>query len=182
MKITSATNKHIKRIIEIADQTLGQNYMNPNLSNKLHEDTSFIRVALINGKDVVGFCYSYITTGEQMAEAFSSNKNSKATSSSHVGVIKTIAINPQNMKQGIATALIKDSINVMQLMQVKIIICTAWKREHGPHLNGLLLQQGFQVIDEIPNYWKADSLKAKYDCPICGNPCCCKAVIYLREE
>jgi hypothetical protein len=37
----------------------------------------------------------------------------------------------------------------------------------------------FEFRIELPNYWKEDSIKENFTCPVCGNPpCLCSAVIY----
>lgn len=177
-KIVDSNKKHISKITKIADEELGKSYLDIN-SFKFGK-SCFLRVAKQKNETVLGFCISSITSKLIMELQLGLKLTSK-NSTSTIGLIKTLAVNKEYQNIGIGFNLVADAITNFKKQQIKTIICLAWKSKNGVNIAGIMQQHQFKILKEIPNYWEKESIKHKFNCPECGYPCNCSALIYLKN-
>lgn len=91
--------------------------------------------------------------------------------------ISSVVVSEGQRGKGIATALIEDVL--LEHPQEKVYIY-AWRKGGVLLLQPVLNRLGFQMKEEKPKYWYRDSVERAYNCPECGNPCYCSAVIYEK--
>jgi ribosomal protein S18 acetylase RimI-like enzyme len=99
---------------------------------------------------------------------------------SKIGIIHSMAILPRFTGKGIGLALMVERMKWFD-QSCEAVICMCWEESNGA-MAKLLIRNGFQHILRIPEYWKADSLSAPFNCASCGSPpCLCSASIYVKQ-
>lgn len=92
--------------------------------------------------------------------------------------VDSITVDENERGKGIASMLIEDVIlNYGHLR----IYSYAWKMKNGEvNLKVVLDRLGFRFVEEIENMWYDESIKTGFNCPSCGNPCTCSALVYEK--
>ena len=98
-----------------------------------------------------------------------------------VSYLKSLAVSPKNQGLGGATALVRALIDWSSELSATMVFAIGWKDHNGCHIQGVLEGLEFEVRGEIENFWHADSEEQGYDCPTCGQPCTCSAVLFSRS-
>lgn len=180
-KITLATKSSVPRILAIAENQLGKDYIS---EASLDFDKNIILKAQIEN-ETVGFSISKLIDKEEFKNEFNKvagMKNRVINSIDKIGVIRTIAVSLDFQRRGIGNKLLKESLLLLSQRGAEIIIIVGWKSCKGTKIHSLAQLNNFRIIGEIKNYWYEDSQSKMYGCPVCGEPPCeCSAVIYSRE-
>jgi N-acetylglutamate synthase-like GNAT family acetyltransferase len=124
--------------------------------------------------EVVGF-FVFKVIEERAADYLNTDSSTKILE------VKSIAVYPAFQGQGIGSIIFSEVPNIAKEVGVQNCYCVAWKRKDKVAMHNIHINAGFTVLHEIENYWKKDSIEKDYDCPECGNPCSCSAVIYHKQ-
>lgn len=186
-KIDMATDSDLPHILSISSDTLGEGYVESLLEK--NENTgkkgTLLIVARV-GRDTVGYCFAYrvqqsdwntIIKGRDVRLPIDVRH---ALEAGHLGIIQTLAVHPDFQGCGIGSALLNEAIDRLMNRGLKRFISLAWKSSSGINIKSLLERSGFKPIVEIEEFWTDDSLKSGFECPECGHPCKCAAVLYKR--
>ena len=179
--IMDALENDIPNIVDISDKELGKDYLNDDdIKSLFNNSDSIFRIVKSTSGEIVGFSYSYYATTDIVKKRTRIAKLPKSFEySSNIGVLKTFAVKSKCKNSGIGTALVVDATTKMKEQNICSVITIAWKSNHGINIAGIMKNNDFLRYNEIPNYWKEDSLKEGYCCPTCGlPPCACSAVIF----
>ena len=182
--LRSLLEKDFSKIVAISEQQLGRDYLNvTDLEKSLSQpDIYFTRVIEHQSRGIMGFSLSKIMSGSSIKEYIhlTENEYPKALMcAKNIGLLGIIAVENEFQGRGLGTALIKDTIKEFSKREINTIWSTAWRSSKGVNIGGILGKSGFQILKEIPDYWKEDSIKRGYHCPDCGPPPCkCSAVVY----
>lgn len=135
----------------------------------------------------IGFCICELDSQENVKKLIKAsadlNRLLSALPINEIGFIQTIAVSSKAQRLGVGGRLMDAAISYLHESGRRHILMTAWESIKGIHIEKLALKNGFVELSTIPEFWKADSIKFKWDCPDCGNPnppCICSAVIYKR--
>lgn len=182
ISITDAAESDIPHIIDISDTELGKDYLNDeDLKGFFAASDCILRVAKKGGKEIVGFSFSYYAPPEAIGEKMRwENMPKKFQYSTRIGVLKTVAVRSKHKGMGIGNSLVVDAQSELGKKGVPSILTVAWKSDLGINISGIMSKNGFVPNCEIEAYWRKDSIVSGYDCPVCGNPCHCSAVIYVK--
>ncbi len=179
------SDRYVTSIVSIADKQIGQDYISSELIGKCMADPENFIGKLAFDKEirkVVGFSISYRVDQSQLHELIKVDHKHiprMLTYARSLGVIKSIAVDDESKGQGIGTLLIEETMHTFKKRGIHTAFTVAWKSRLGTNLHGVLSQLNFEQLIELPNYWKEDSIKENFTCPVCGNPpCLCSAVIY----
>lgn len=94
------------------------------------------------------------------------------------GFLGSVVVDARYRRCGVATSLIREALRRLRASGVENLYGFAWKRPDGScPSRGLLESLGLEAAAEIPNFWKSESEVKGYDCPVCGNPCVCSAIV-----
>lgn len=93
-------------------------------------------------------------------------------------VIDTIFTVDGFRKQGLASKLLTQVINTVN----NNIVVISWKNNTSAQSFNIFKQHNFEEILLVPEFWKEDSIKYKYECPVCGNPCTCGAIFLFFKK
>lgn len=145
------------KVLSIADGQLGEGYLRGVL--KLAAD-NFLWVAEIKeSKEIIGFVFVIL-------------EDTKS-------IIKSIAVQNDYQGRGVGTGLISVVLESIRdkVDQFEVV---AWERSdtHNIPLEVLLSRVGFEKSERRAEHWYEDSIRRGYQCPACGHPCKCDAVIF----
>jgi len=180
IKIDKVDKEHMSAILHIADKQLGQDYIN---SDDFIQD-DFIKLQASIYNKIVGFITAKELNIEELYKKIPNlkEKNLKQLSiTNKINYIGSVATDSIYEGRGVATALYNQVFKELN-KDNNIILMTGWKSKKGINIDGIAKRLGFVKILEVKEYWKEDSIKNKYDCPICKNPCLCSAIIYLKHN
>jgi len=165
-------SQYSDQVLDIANVQFGKGYIS--VSEWDEQDRPMLVAVL--GDHVLGFCSADIVSNEDLPHA----ELTSILVDDQVGWIKSLAVNPDNMYQGIGTALLEASIALLEMKGIHQLFTEAWRDEGGIRIERMILKNGFIRLAEKENYWYKDSIQRDYKCVACGQPCCCSAVIYYR--
>ncbi len=182
MKLIHETDPdEIKEIQNIADSAFGKDYFNLHSILEENNNNAFIHVAKSN--EITGFIYYTVLYRNELDTITTQSFPLKNALQEEIyGLIKTEAVSPKHQKQGIGMKLFQEAISHLHKINIKVIYTVIWKQSPNIQaLEKLLMKNDFHLLLEITDYWKEDSLQKKYDCPVCGNPCHCTALIFRNK-
>lgn len=178
-EIVKASQNAATRIVEIAGDQLGKDYLS---IENLDFDKNVILKALVNS-ETVGFSINSTLNVQEFRNEFPNLINilqATLDQSKTVGIIRTIAVDKEYQKRGLGNALLTNSVSEL-MKNSDFIMMVAWKSDIKVNIQALAETHGFRKVKEIPNYWNVESKKKKYSCPICGEPPCqCSAVVFTK--
>lgn len=180
--ITKIKTNQIPNVISIAEKQLGEAYIS--IDDLKNEDNIAI-VASVDGK-IVGFCVGkveLITDIYKRIPQLAEKKLQQFEVIKSVGLIASMATDPDFTGRGIGDKLLGDCIEKLKNSGSKTLLMNGWKSENGIHIGSLAKKYGFKEILEIKNFWYEDSKIHRYKCPSCGEPPCkCGAVIFVNHS
>ena len=182
--IRKATIEDFSSIIKIANTQLGKNYLTKKILKKIINKTpnDELLVAIHNSTgNVISFCLYKIISYKEVINLTNNHPIHNMMFINKIGYLATIATKSNFTCLGIATALIKKSIENMKSQGIDHFICTAWKHDNIINIESILKKTGFNKEVDIPNYWYESSKREGYMCPHCGNPCTCNCIIYTKS-
>jgi transcriptional regulator with XRE-family HTH domain/ribosomal protein S18 acetylase RimI-like enzyme len=187
LKILDFKNKHISQVLDICDSELGKDYLSyEDLRKTIKCEEYICKVAInTNTNDVIGFCICVLTDLDGLLNTISwpENKIPKVIEySEKIGVIKTVAVYNKYQGYGIGKKIIEKCYDVLLDKGIDSACSIAWKNGDVTNVGGILNSLGFREFTSKENYWKEDSEEKGYNCPICGNPCNCTGVIYIKTK
>jgi len=188
IEIKDLNTSQIPYVINISDCELGEQYISKRALTHLIKEkgTAITRVALFDN-EVSGFAIAYILNFKQLHNILKNNIDQLPKEYRDInlqfGYIKSIIVQKGKQNIGIGKMLCNDLINELNKSGANAFIVTAWKKKGEIPANKILQQSGLNVLCEIPEFWKDESISIKYKCPICGNPPCqCSAVIFGKID
>lgn len=172
--------KNLSAILHISDLQLGQDYINP--EEFLDEDLIKFQASVDN--KIVGFITAKHLSIEDLYEKMPKLKNRKFKQfdvTQKIGYIGSVATSPNYENMGVASELFKFALKEL-LKTNNMVLMTGWKSKLGTNIESIAIKYGFEEIIELKEYWKEDSIKYNYTCPVCSNPCECSAVMYVKHN
>lgn len=168
-------NEYLKQVDAIANHQFGKHY----ISAVDWDDEDRIMLVAVRGAEVLGFCtamvleYKDLTLSELYA-VFTDRP---------VGMIKSLAVRPDEMNRGIGSKLFEASLAWLGGRGVSQFYTEAWRDEEGGvRVEKIVLKNNFTKLIEKEDYWYKESLERDYQCSVCGQPCRCNAVVYYRRS
>lgn len=176
-------SKYSSQILRISDNELGKDYFDiKDLDFFMDKNkTSFCKIAILDDK-VVGFAMSIVLSLEELIKYLKLEKKDLPKfiiASDKICVIKTVSVDSNYQGMGIGHKLIDTLINSCKESGIRDFASVAWKSKKSTNIKGLLESFNFKAYKEINDYWTEDSINEGFDCPVCGNPCHCSAVMYF---
>lgn len=170
-------------ITRIADAQLGKDYITETfLKEILDEDQSTFCIVTEdqNSKRVVGFSICKQIDYAELKKTCKGNEIRELRFVQKIGYVKTVAVDENFKNLGLASMLIEECLSKLKSNGSEAYFATAWKHAGIINIASIMDRCGFRKMLEIPNYWYESSIKEKFNCPQCGNPCHCSCVIYIK--
>jgi ribosomal protein S18 acetylase RimI-like enzyme len=173
----------IEEALKICNIELGNHYLTTTyISQLLKNENAFLKCVINDQSEIIGFGICTILSSEEFKNSLHSSQfrelPENIKNASRLGITNTIAIKEEYKGKGIGTLIFNQFLAFFELKKIDIITAFAWKSKDGFNMEGIFKKHNFPILKTIQNYWKEDSIENKYDCPSCGNPCICSAVIY----
>lgn len=178
------TEQDWSEVYEIANAQLGRDYISIDTLRLCQDKDSSLKCFVAKDKKTKSvLAFSIIDTIDynQLMEITKNRKIVELMFCNQIGYIKSVAVSPKFKGHGISYKLINYCIEYFKKKGITKLVSTAWKHAGIINIKSLLEKQGFSIKTEIPDYWYEDSIKNKFDCPQCGNPCHCTSVIYIKR-
>lgn len=165
------------QVIAIANSQLGKGYLLlGDLDNYIENNKHSVLVEFA-GDEVKGFCLVSVLS---FAEA--ANKLRKSVNIDEpIGYISMVATLEKHKREGIASKLVEAGVEFLKGKSCKSLVIVTWKSPISNAMQNLVEKLKFQREFKVDNYWYMSSLQEGYECPECGNPCRCSAIIYKKN-
>lgn len=183
VSIVNYERAYASQILRISDNELGKDYFSIQDLDFFTDNNalSFCKIAKVDNK-VVGFAMSVVLSQDELIKYLKIEKKDLPkfiAASDNTCVIKTVSVDSNFQGMGIGYKLVKSLIEDCKANNIKDFASVAWKSGETTNIKGILETFDFKAYKEIGNYWTEDSIKEGFQCPSCGNPCHCSAVIYF---
>lgn len=168
-------------ILRIGDDQLGDGYVDEDLIRNLAENQSALCFVAEEHGRVVGFALGQLQSVEEATAVIKAPMPRHLSFAGQVAVLKTVAVARHLHGRGIGSQLALNCLEEFQAHGIGVVYSVAWKSSAGVNIAGVLERLDFDVVAEVSNYWREESLEVGFKCPICGEPpCACSAVIYSK--
>lgn len=186
IRIEPMQEKHSKEVLSVSIATMGKSFMTENdieeyfkRSYKNKKKNSL--VALIND-DVIGFSFAYAPgrwnsefikvpcTIDELHDADFTNVFTHAC-----GYFKLFALYPEYHKNGIGMMLGNESKQIAREQGAVALLSHGWLESPGYSATRALMKLGGKFKKYCQLAWYEDSLRHRWHCVRCGNPCVCNA-------
>jgi len=170
-------------VMEIADKQLGVGYVGRQYLLDILAEKGDRQCRVAHDREtghVIGFCIYSIIDRAMLSEILKGKEVNTLAFHDQVGYLATIAIDDNYQGNGIACKFSELVDKEMRAINVEAIVSTAWKHNGIVNIGGVLERSGYRKKAELVNYWYADSIEKRYQCPKCGNPCNCTCVVYEK--
>jgi len=172
--------------LEVSKKVLGSDYLGEeDFLETFNSASVFCKTATYNGQ-FAGFAICQIFGPDKIDEVLHlpvSSERGMFLSKERFGLFDSVAVRKDHQGLGIGTELSDACLREFMLRGVDIICAMAWKSVDGTvNIEGILRRMGMSSSLEIPGYWNqmVDS-PGGHDCPVCGRPCRCSAVLYYKD-
>lgn len=95
-------------------------------------------------------------------------------------VLDLAAVSPDARGRGLYTALLADRLAWGAAQGAAHALAFGWTPPDGCHIAPAMIHAGFVGHAPIPRFFHDASLGNGSNCPVCGNPCLCAAVVFTR--
>lgn len=167
-----------QEVLSIANQELGAGYFNSVLNLlKPYPSTSY---CIFDGQKLIGFILSYQCRFGQFIDDTQSTIPINLSYESKILVVKTMVIQAGYQRKGYGTQLLQYLIDAIEGNEVGAMLAVGWKSDECVNIQHMMDTFKFSELCELPEFWKVDSIKYGFQCPTCGHPCKCSAIIYSK--
>jgi Predicted acetyltransferase len=179
--------ENIPATLNIASSELGSDYLTEtDFLETLNTDDSFCMLSTHNGV-VSGFSICKIFGPEKIDEMLAlpdCDEKSILMKFKTIGLIDSVAVAHEMKGKGIGGELLDACYKELVSRGAKVICAMAWKGVNGiTNIEGILVRLGMLPHVEIKGYWNRFVPSPEgHACPICGRPCKCSAVLYLKKS
>jgi GNAT superfamily N-acetyltransferase len=171
--IQSFEISQLPEILAMADDGLGKNYLR---EDDFMGPESQVLVACLNN-DPVGFLLCRITPSPA---DYIANLPEYLCLETATVILKSLVVKRTFRNKGIGKALIGYAVETFQNTH-HLFLTEVWKGPGKPNTEDVIRSFNFLPVQQRPKHWYYDSLNRGYECPVCGNPCECSAVLFVKE-
>ncbi|HJS85600.1 MAG TPA: GNAT family N-acetyltransferase [Acetobacteraceae bacterium] len=172
-------------LYEVAAQTFGADFLQT--TEKVDEDTRILAAQEPSTGGIIGFVTAR-KLGKKMVSSILKTKEpftgphdiTVCDDVGAVGVIQSIAVDPEFQGRGIGTKLLAQSEKIISAEACSVAIVPAWKYDDTVNIHGILSKAGYKEWIEIKQYWKEDCDKSAFVCPQRTVGCMCSVVFYRK--
>ena len=180
-------SEYIFSSLKLASIELGSDYLTEkDFLDVLNTDDGFCKVSVQN-KIVSGFSICRIFGPDRIDEMLAlpdCDERDVLMGFNTIGLLDSVAVAHEMKEKGIGSELIDACCKELVSRGAKVICAMAWKDVNGiANIERILVRTGMLPHMEIKGYWNRFVPSPEgHDCPICGRPCKCSAVLYLKKS
>lgn len=189
IKVRRASAKHARSVAVLLGEALGERYIELEALRALIEDERTGTCFLAENeprRDLVGAATVSLLTTQELERHLPQGQEEIAEQlrflrfHERVSILGAVAVEQEARRRGVATRLIEEATRWAARSGATSILSFGWKADGRAELAGVLNGQGFETVREVAGFWTEDSKERGYDCPRCGHPCTCSAVIFAK--
>lgn len=170
-------------MVELGDGRFGENYTNEDKMQKYAENENNICKLAIEAKEdkLIGFFLMHGTTISGLAKEFKLKIDEIKNfigDNEKICIAKSLALQKNSEKGGIATELVKESLEKAKRMGFYSSWSPLWIRKNGSiPAKHVIERNGYLFYKNVHMLWVDDG---NYRCVDCDGPCRCDAAIYYK--
>jgi GNAT superfamily N-acetyltransferase len=190
-KVTPLDTSSIDAHITLLNNLLGEGFISHSELLDFIGDSNKVvfRITNVdNPKEALGIATGIIINSR---ESFNSLVNGFEPEFTHIAneisdinkvlIIKSVAVSEEHAGNGFGTKLVQAIFKWAENKAPKSAISLGWEDGNGCHIEKVLQRNEMSRIATRENFWLEDSITRQYNCPSCGNPCRCSAVLFYRS-
>lgn len=172
MTLQYLNEAHLPDVLAIADSRFGSGYIT---RDELMDGRAIVLVG-VERDIVIGFVLFYLMEGSNFpVELYGTFPHG-----GRALYVKSIAIDKCFERNGYATALLQMVVNIARRQNAICCYAYLWVAGDRVPAGAVFDALSFKRVWEIPDFWFQSSLKKPFECPICGHPCRCTALLVCR--
>lgn len=160
---------------DFTDLTIGENYYSSSELSEIFERSrlrdQMCTLLLCEGQDIRGIRITYPPTKWTHGKGDGLSPEHWPYGLNDTAYFQSLFVAKELTGQGYGRQLSIKSIEILQALGAKGIVCHSWRESPNGSSGRYLRALGFQLIKQHPLYWN----KVNYTCTRCGNPCLCTA-------
>jgi ribosomal protein S18 acetylase RimI-like enzyme len=178
--------RQVPGVLEISLRELGSDYLSEDDFIEAVDSDDVFCITAFEGEKALGFSVCRVFGPEDVDADLKlpdSAERDRMMSYGRIGLLDSVSVSDAAKGRGVGTSMVEACLSEFSARRADEAAAMAWKSVTGrTNIAGLLLRHGFQPSLEIPGYWNlmVDS-PLGHDCPVCGAPCRCSAVLYSRH-
>lgn len=101
-----------------------------------------------------------------------------------IGYLASVAVLDSAKRKGAGKLMVDAAEREFDRRRVDVSCAMAWKSVDGTvNIAKVVERAGMKEVAEFAGYWNDPrAFPNGHDCPVCGNPCSCSAVYYLKRR
>jgi ribosomal protein S18 acetylase RimI-like enzyme len=185
--VVDLSEEHIPYLMEISSVELGSDYLKEeDFRNTLTSEDDFCLVA-VDGTVPLGFALCNIFGKEKVDSILhmpDGPERDEILGYGRVGYLSSVAVSDSVKKKGIGKSIVAESEREFDRRKVDVSCAMAWKSVDGTvNISKVVEGVGMKEVAEFKGYWNDPRVFPDgHNCPVCGNPCKCSAVYYLKRR
>ncbi len=183
MEIRRVKSHDLPKIKELSDHIFGKDYLMFDVLNEYLTKPLKRCYCLFQKNQLIGFCTVETIDGGCISSYFLQQTKffSHYFNHSTIAVIQQLVITPSQQGNGYANQLLKQVLT--DINEIDYYLCVCWDKLAPNPMKKLLINNQFESLKFISNYWFNESMHKKYHCATCGAPPCrCNAEVYLLKK
>jgi len=185
-KIDYVKLENVPAALNIASTELGSDYLTEeDFLEVLDTNDGFCMISTNNGI-VSGFSICKIfgpSKIDKMLALPDCDERDILTNFKTIGLLDSVAVAHEMKGKGIGGKLLDACCKELIEKGAEVLCAMAWKDVDGNvNIDSLLRKLGMFPSIEITGYWnRFVASPGGHDCPVCGRPCKCSAVLYIKH-
>lgn len=185
--IVCFSEEYLPELMEISMAELGSDYLeDDDFLMTLDSEDDFCFVALDEGRPI-GFAICNVFGREKVDPILhmpDGKERDEILTYGRIGYLASVAVLDSAKRKGAGKLLVAASEEEFDRRGVDVSCAMAWKSVDGTvNISKVVERAGMVEVAEFQGYWNDPrAFPDGHDCPVCGNPCSCSAVYYLKKR
>lgn len=168
----------LKEALDMMNRTQGDGIFQMNyLTSKIERKDALVLGAFINGElisvggaEIISDLGYYVPFEQGIQERLRNQK---------VGSLCTLCVREDFQGKGIGQAMSTERLNWLKDQNCQYVVGVSWLNGLQNTSDRVFQKLGFQLINEVKEFYKESAIKYPFVCPGCKNqPCLCSAALY----
>ena len=181
------SEEYLPKLMEISKAELGSDYLEgDDFLMTLGSKDDFCLVA-VDETGPIGFAICNVFGKEGVDPILhmpDCPERDEMLSIGRIGYLASVAVLDSAKGKGAGTLLVDAAEREFDRRRVDASCAMAWKAVQGyVNIAKVVERAGMTAVAEYQGYWNDPrAFPNGHDCPVCGNPCKCSAVFYLKKR
>ncbi len=181
--ILPARPEDLTQVLLLLSEQLGDGYMEA--SDFTFSENQFLLIAKYK-EEIIGYALSLMLPKNGFDKHLMGNTYKLpadikiANTQGNHALLKSLAVDKNYQKQRIASRLVQASLNALQESGAAVVASFGWQEKGVVNIGRTFEQLEFKQRHEFKKFWHQNSIDHEYDCPHCGHPCNCSAVLFSK--